>query len=259
MTDQNGFFRFVWRVNGLLLLLFLLVLSGLLAFTQWKEWKSRQERDRYVVAAVKAQQSATKFTLQAASSAGPFGGPTALHILEEDKAPYMQYPHPDQIIMHNVLSVNEKAGTSHWLFPKGHQIILAQQMVYNFGTGKEGEESSLASRELGFAMVLVEADSNKDGEVDERDRQSLYFYRLDEKSPEKLLSADVIRLQTPNWQLPLLQLIYQEAGKSYAVTYALPEGTLKSKIAISDLPPLSEPRSTIVPKVGFITEPAVVE
>jgi len=254
MSDQNGFFRFVWRANGLLLLGLLLVLSGFLAFTQWKEWKSRQETDRYLATA-KAQRAETSFTLQPADGAGLFGEPTALYLLEEDTAPYMPEPHPAYILVHNVLSVDQKAGTSHWLFAQGPQVILQERAFSEFPSGKDGEYSASRPLHQGIALVVAEGDSNKDGVVDDGDRQSLYIYRLADKKLSKVLTASQIQLGETAMAEDRLYLIYQDGGKSYSVIYTLPDATVVSKIVVPDLPILSKPKqvnSKVITKSGII-------
>jgi len=247
----------VWRVNGLLLLILLLGLSGFWVFTEWKDWKFRQENDRYLATA-KAQQAETSFSLQAADGVSLIGGPTALYLLQEDTAPYMPEPHPAYIITHNVLFVDQKTGTSRWLFAHGPQIILQERAFSEFTSGKDDENSAPRPLHQGIALVVAEGDSNKDGVVDDNDRQTLYFYHYEDKAPVKVLSAQRISFLGGGLPSSMVDIIYQDGGKSYAVSYAALDLKVLSKIAVPNLPNLSKPKHA-TSKFGFITEPRNVD
>jgi len=103
--------------------------------------------------------------------------------------------------------------------------------------------------------VVAEGDSNKDGVVDDGDRQSLYIYRLADKKLSKVLTASQIQLGETAMAEDRLYLIYQDGGKSYSVIYTLPDATVVSKIVVPDLPILSKPKqvnSKVITKSGII-------
>jgi len=256
MTDQNGFFRFIWRVNALFLLIVLVLTALGLGKMVWSTAYPDRTASRNMAALIARLTPKPHYTLDPATVVGVFGDSDAerLYLLDEHRG-FGVDAQKEVPVARNILAVDEKTGVSRWLFGAGSHAIVDQAPIYDYSPAKiQTSERSASSFLVGMAIVIAEADTNKDGNVDERDRQSLYVYRMDGKAPTKLLSAERIQLEPSNWQKPKLHVFTQDAGKSFALTYTLPDLSPVAKIGIPDLPNLAK-ATTSVRKVGFITEP----
>lgn len=248
MSDDNKFFRWVWRLNGLLLVL--LLGGGLIggAYFFWESYLINHYVEAHYANVVKPNLNAPVYALETADKTLPFltGAPERLYALAERVA----YD-PDKRTVHNILALNDEAKTSHWLFAPGKQVILDSEMLYQFPSGKR-DEAVAGYRLPGMALVVAEADTNKDGAVDEHDHQALYFYHLDGKPPVKILSGDRILLDAPGFPNLNLHVFYQDGGKSFALTYSIPDLTVTAKISVSGLPNLATPGKNGPVKIGFV-------
>lgn len=78
---------------------------------------------------------------------------------------------PDYGISKNILFFNFQSKESHWLWPHNHHLILQDVKIYN-------TLSSAAQITKALALEYVEADSDKDGDVDTKDLKSIQYYDL---------------------------------------------------------------------------------
>lgn len=256
MPDESRFFRFVWRFNALLLLAALLLAAIFLAISIGSDvYFSRSSNER-LAEFQRRWEPKTSYSLDPADATGMLDSANSerLFVLTERRTNPTN-PQADVSMARNLLVVDEKAGASHWLFGHGERAILDNMWVYDFA---HGEGHGFATHVVGLAMVVADADSNHDERIDEGDRQTLFFYRLDGKDPVKILSADKIQMEPSNWQTAKLRFFYQDGKAAFAVSYSLPDLAVASKIPVSDLPKLGKPGKRIT-KIGFITEPRATD
>jgi hypothetical protein len=244
MSDENKFFRFVWRVNALVLLLALVGGGG---WAAWQSYKLAHEA-RTDILFMPEQKGPSAFSLQAADPSGVFssGMPERLYYLVENDTGAQ-----DHATTRNILALNDKAKTSHWLFAQGKRAILDESMVYKFAKRTADAEEGGGYGFAALAIVVVENDTNRDGRFDAKDRQSLYITRLDGKAPVKLLTADRIVLETAIFQQNVQRLIAQDDGKSFEITYSVPDLEVVAKIPLPGLPNLDKPGKAGPSKIGF--------
>jgi len=132
----------------------------------------------------------------------------------------------------NLLALSGSLGDGHWLFHGYGRAVLSE-----VGMVREGAVPvpGVVSDATALVIQTIDADTNNDGELTEKDRQSLYVYRPGMQFAEKFLDADYIisREQTSTGSF----LVVYERGKSaIAATYSVPDFKLKSEKTIPSVP-----------------------
>lgn len=134
----------------------------------------------------------------------------------------------------NLLVQDKKTNANHWLFSGFDRAILAEVPIL---TGRwyyhEPQSDDDVPVEL-MVLRVVEADSDNDGVLTSRDRQTLYAVRLPAAAPEKILTADQIYFTRQ--MAKTFQVSYREAGHSYLVSYSLPDFKEAVRSEISAMP-----------------------
>ncbi len=259
MMDNNGFFRFVWRFNGIVIMLLLLGALvcggvGLAARHHLIHWKWLDARTVHMPKGFQVPQGYSLVPLDMGLVANAAGERLyALDRYVRPRPPFGPFVTAPETVSVNVLAINEKTRTSRWLFTKADRLILSQTTLYGPMAPAKNDEMP-AMNISGVVFVIADTDTNKDGKITAQDAQSLYIYRMDGKEPVKVLDADRIVLVPSVYGAKHLELFYQKGDKSFAVTYSLPKLELESQIAISDLPMLNDAAAPHL-KIGFVTEP----
>lgn len=141
---------------------------------------------------------------------------------------------PEAATAVNLLVADRKTGANKWLFAGFDRAIVNQEPIL---TGRwywhEPEIDDDIPVEI-VVLKVIEADTNSDGVLTLADRQTLYVVRLPAAGPEKLLSADFIWFTMQ--KAKEYQIGYRDNGEGYLSVYSLPDFTLKSKVKIDGLP-----------------------
>lgn len=142
------------------------------------------------------------------------------------------------IIVANFLSVDHKANTSRWLFNGNERAILATLPLPVKQTDDEERSAALVA---GLAMIVADADTNKDGVTGSGDRMSLYVYRMDGKAPEKVLTADrMVMAMAPGGKA--VDVFSQNGQTARLTTYAVPAFKLLAQVPVAGMPEMAPPQ-----------------
>lgn len=252
MSDENKFFRFVWRFNGVVIMLLLLGALvcggvGIAHHHGLMHWRGHDARFAHFAGDFHAGKAAREYTLRWIDFGfmGEQGGERlyALDRYSVDKRDRLPVPFArnDELATVNILAVDEASKTSRWLFPHGERAILSETNLYAYDTNpKTNNPEAVVPGSASLALLVVESDSNKDGKLNGEDRPTLYFYRGTGEKPVKVLEADRIAVVPVTYGAKQFRLFYQKDGKSFAASYSLPQCKLESEIAVSGLPDLAK-------------------
>lgn len=132
----------------------------------------------------------------------------------------------------NLLVVDDGNATSHWLFRGTDRTILSRDEVHALDVANFNAFSPVVA----LVLTVLEADTNKDGRIDGRDRESLYFYRIGGASAVEFFTADHV-------------LAAQQIGTDkYLVVYENGNKAAAALLSMIDFKPLSQKPLPVVPE-----------
>jgi hypothetical protein len=116
----------------------------------------------------------------------------------------------------NLLVVDSGNATSRWLFRGTDRTILARDEVHASDVANYNAYSPVVA----LVLTVVDADTNQDGGIDRKDRESLYFYRVGGASAVKFFTADhVLSAQQAGNDRYLV--IFENGNKAAAQLFSL--------------------------------------
>ena len=262
MTDENKFFRYVWRFNAIVLacVAIVLVVSG--AFSLLSFWDKPHTVDPVGHFAPVPKAAEQKYTYRLATDRSPVvlgreeifsltrweGEPKAYGLADIRVSSYGG-PEIQEV---NRLAVNVD-GSSHWLFHGYDRMILTENAIFERrpeaaslsgptvirapGSAYDTSPTPATDAPSAVAVVLetVDADTNKDGKITAKDEHSLYVYRAGATEAVKIITADdflsVQQIGTDKY------LVICENGKTAtATTFSLPDFKLQSEKPLPNVP-----------------------
>jgi hypothetical protein len=264
MPEENRFFRWVWRFNAVVIALAVLGLLGIAAASfvvgYLHPWQNEKPEGHFTPVQNAAEahntyrlrSTGTIAFLKAGGgqevdlvfSLGNWeGSPNEYGLQHINRSGSYREPYNA-----NVLLVSTNAGEGHWLFSGIGRNILSWDAVVD-PTAKDAPEIAsvepqvVSARGLngGFsaakALVLkvVDKDTDKDGELTAKDGLSLYTWRLGEKTPVKLLDADLVTSQT-QIGADRYAISYESKGAAFLAVYSVPDFKLVIKKSLPKLP-----------------------
>jgi hypothetical protein len=248
--DQNGFFRWVWRLNALLLAvggLFLLVMAIMAFFT--RPWYGPTPEGHFAPVPKGAEKHSTYRIARLEISVGHEdifqlgrwdGSPNEYGLQDIIVAPRSAvYTGPNTV---NLLAVDDVSGASHWLFRGYDREIVRQETVTKRDeepgpptVAAPGTPAPYGNHSIALVIHTIDADTDKDGELTGKDRQSLYIYRPGMGFAVKLLDADLV-LSTAQADDAHYLVVYERGRDAIAATYSLPDFKLVSQKRIPPVP-----------------------
>lgn len=194
MSESNGFFRWIWRVNAIL---FLLLCLGAAAGSGWWLWQNHTSHAQ-VDGAVgldghykpPAEHRFHYFGLDRGSLVSTSGHRAVLlkrwdHRMSD--APFAA-PVPPLDSDVNLLEINNASGEARWVFPGHAQSILLSAVIRETGS----EQSSPIALALYVKAVTYDAQGELNSPYDPDPKYSLVVYRPGAKDLKKLPIADNI-------------------------------------------------------------------
>ncbi|MDE2182755.1 MAG: hypothetical protein KGJ78_07010 [Alphaproteobacteria bacterium] len=253
MSDDNRFFRFIWRFNALALAV--VALAGAVAAghglwsqfhrdygTWWwpqgnfapvpkaaeKDFTYRLEADDYSIGDV---------TLQGA------GRHERLVPLKRWAGPPKVYGLQDQVRIAgdkqgvgavNLLIIDGDTGASRWMFRGYQHLIVTEEALY----ATEPQAPIFSGAQMppvtGLLLSVVDKDTNGDGQLDGNDRVSLYAYRAGGQ-PILLLTADTI-LTLHQIGSDRLLIVFENGRSATAATFSTADFKLISQAPLPNVP-----------------------
>jgi hypothetical protein len=248
MTDENKFFRYLWRFNALVLAGIAVAAAGLLVYGILNPWRPAgiAPAGHFAPVAGGAEKEFTyRLTKDSSYSVGReqviylgrWNGAPSVYGLQHMSASYdMTEP---AFLGVNALAVSPNSGDSHWLFRGYRRAILSESSISLSERPAEPDTAvapGTAQTVIAMAMTAVEVDTNKDGRLSEKDRQSLYVYREGMAEAMKLLTGDLI-ISAQQSGVDRFLVISENGKSGLATTFSIPDFKL---IAQKPLPNVSQ-------------------
>jgi hypothetical protein len=252
MQEQNKFFRFVWRLDAILLALVGILAIGLIGTVFIEYWtfngyrpvpeghfapvpKSAELNNTYrleVLPDVASLQNEQFYSLQRWNEP-----PRDYGLAMVSAARSESFYHYANAV--NVLAVDTGTVKSHWLFNGYHRAVVDQQGIYKGGPITNSGPVPFGQRQVEDPIALVirtvDKDSNNDGELNSKDRQSLYYYRPADNQAVKFFDADyIISMQEVDGGN--FFVVYEKGQSAFAATFGVPNFKLLSEHSLPDVP-----------------------
>jgi hypothetical protein len=133
----------------------------------------------------------------------------------------------------NLMDIDEKTGEGFWLFKGKNRNIVMRDPVRQ---GDLAEGAVVDSRPfMGLVMLVVEQDTNKDGQLTASDGTSVYYWKQGTTQAVKLLGAEQ-SVGGGQMNGKRYSVLYKKGGKTISVLYSLPDFRLISEKTLPDVP-----------------------
>jgi len=237
--DQNWFFRAIWRLNAVLLALGGILIVG---FAGWNmlfapRWQPTPA-GHFAPVPTDAEKDST-YRLE----------PTGVDLAKENIFSLRKWdgsPRSYGLAMQmtlsrsyvssldgvNLLALDDTTGAGHWLFHGYNRAVVSEEGVT---VTKFVPVPGAVAESIALVVQTIDSDTNKDGELTDKDRQSLYVYQPGMQFAEKLLDADYIISRTQTSADSFL-VVYERGKSAVAVTYTVPDFKLKSEKPLPSVP-----------------------
>ena len=264
MSDENRFFRWVWRFNGIVLALFVTASAFMLGHNLWRmlvgehqEWggpsghfvpvpKSAEENFTYRLA---TDRSPVVLVHEEVFSLMRWKGEPQAYGLADNSLSSSDNSEMQEV---NRLAVDAEGSAGHWLFRGYERIILTENTIDESMPESAGSTGPQVIRAVpaqvatpvpamgahsATAIVLetVDADTDKDGKLTVKDRHSLYVYRAGAVEAVKFISADSF-LSLQQMGADKYLVIYENGKTAAAATFSLPDLKLLSDKSLPNVP-----------------------
>jgi hypothetical protein len=253
MTDDNRFFRFLWRFNAAAIalaavLLILVFAWNLMMPLIWHAPVESPPQGHFAPVPKTAEREYT-YRLQGSPLPSHIGdeqfltlkrwrGEPNVYGLEDIRTPLFASPPSvsssnDEERDVNLLAIDARTASSRLLFHGYQRAILTTDAV----TAAKTSNAVAAPVPPAIAMVIqvISADTNHDGVLDGHDRQSLYVYDGKGGDAVKLLDADFI-LAMGGLDDGRYLIVSEQGSVATAAIYSVPGFKLVSKAVLPNVP-----------------------
>ena len=232
MHEENRFFRILWRVNAVLLALTGLLAVGLLCTVAVGLLMSNFGRHDEPVPMKSAAGDKVRYEL--APEGTPLQGtPFMLYTLNRrsgafaDEGSFSGRGNTGQDA--NYLIVDSGTASGTWLFAHETQAIWSHVLLYKTPSADGGDVVTA------MILTVADTDTDKDGALTGRDRQSLCFYRPGDARAVKFFTADNI------WSVRQIDadrfsVVYGDGGKTAAAVFSTHDVALLRTGVLPDFP-----------------------
>ena len=250
MTDDNRFFRYVWRFNAIVIALAAIVIIVTVGWSTlaWMLFRPAlvPPPEGHFAPVPRAAEREFTYRLEATPTVAQLGnekifmlkrwrGEPNVYGLEDIGAPYASSGPDSGIRDVNLMAIDARDASSHWLFAGYQRAVLSVDSVYAIrpaGVPAPGEPPAPA---IAIAIQVVAADTNGDGDLGPKDKQTLYVYRVGDTVAVKLLDADYF-LTASQLDDARYLVVYEKGPKATAAIYSVPDFKLVSQAPLRNVP-----------------------
>ena len=227
---MEKFFRWTWRINGLLFLLGTLLIFGNVGYEYFERiTRTSREPQPIVTNIVADPEGKEQWVLGAPTKID--GSDFAYMRLESENASVvptdgrfnMFGPESDYAPKKakNILFINREEETAKWLFNDVDQLVLSVREFPGRTYSGYPFEPNPRVNTIAIVYSVIAKDTNGDGIVDDSDNSALAVSAIDGtnynvvlENAERIISTELLADDT-------LSILYQEDGRAYSAKYSL--------------------------------------
>lgn len=214
--EENKFFRYVWRFNGLILMIAGVLGIGVLAFAGYQIFAEiARERDVRTIVNVQ-EENDIKEKWQLGYMSKIQGSPYVMIPLNSDQRYAQSYYSKSSSSTRNYLFINSKNNDKHWLFNTNQYLVVDSEFL------SENEYNSDEREIRAILYKMVKSDTDNDKRLTSKDLLTIGMSLPNGKEYKEILEGiDVFvgqRLLDPN----TLLIVFQKDGVGYSANVNLP-------------------------------------
>jgi hypothetical protein len=215
MNEDSRFFRFVWRFNGLVIMIAGVLAIGVLAFTGYAIYKD-VTRDREARNIVNVQEeNDSKKSWQLGYMTGIDGSPYVMVPLNSVQD-YADSSYSDSSSSaRNYLFINSQDNAKHWLFDTNEYVIANTELL------SEKDYDAADRKVRAILYRIIKADSNNDQRLTDDDLQAVALSLPDGKGYKEILSDIDLFVGSRLVDEDKLLIVFQRQGLGYSATINL--------------------------------------
>lgn len=205
MTDDNKFFRWLWRINAILIAgvglaaITMLMFSGLFSGYHPDNFEVKpnegQKPFEYTIEAGSLNGNNSGIVTSATGSAEALEGTGEAYLFRvrkpagsDRRVVVSSMSYFSGVWPVNILMLRGDTGQGQWLFSGDSRIVDGMFEVHALAPAQTPAPNPVK----GLLITVTDADTDGDGALTDRDRQSLYTYKPGHTGVTKLLAADRI-------------------------------------------------------------------
>jgi len=245
-SEENRFFRFLWRLDAILLALAGLLAISVISTLVIQNWMLRHPDEPapegHFTPVPKAAEESNTYRLSAQPELDSLPG-EQFYVLQRWNGAPSTYGLGDAVVSSpsdfrltnavNLLAVNSTTGASHWLFEGYRRAVVDQQSIYS--KGPPLPDTKPYPHPIVLVIRTVDKDTNNDGLFNLHDRQTLYFYRPGDTRASKFFEADYI-ISMQEVEGGNLFIVYEKGQSAIAASFRVPDFKLLSQHKLPDVP-----------------------
>ena len=234
--EDNKFFRYVWRVNGLILLVAGLLAIGLLGFAGY-EIHSNEKHDRNTRNPVNVQdgeEAGKDWYLGDMSDVQ--GTPYVMVTLISDQSVSRSNYSRSKSSARNYLFINSKNNHQQWLLPSNSYLIAETDMLSEYGYGSD--ERKIRA----ILYLIVKADTDKNNRLTSEDLKTISVSHPDGSGYRELVAGVDHFVGYRVVDEDSLLLVYLKKGIGFSANVSLTTLTLSNEQRLPQIPALVDPQ-----------------
>jgi hypothetical protein len=220
---ENRFFTFIWRFNGIAIMLTTLVViivGGVLGVVMYRDF-TRQRAVTNIVNVEGAGNVSEKLRLGQSS---PIEGTSYLMVpLTSDQAYSQSYYDKSSYSQRNVLFVDTKGTGSHWLFDTNEYLIINDNYIAERG------EQQKPKPVKAILYLVVKADTNHDKRLTDNDTKTIGLSSPDGSNYKEVIAEVDLLVGHHLIDNDSLIVVYQKQGMGYSARVALSDFSVLSR------------------------------
>jgi hypothetical protein len=228
--EENKFFRYIWRINGLILLVAGIMAIGVLAFAGYKIY-GETTRDRSTRNIVNIQEDSEIKEKWLLGYMEDIQGTSYVMVpLNSDQNYAQSYYSKSSSSARNYLFINSKNNEQHWLFKNNKYLIADKTMLSE--QGYRNEERNIRA----ILYQVIKKDTDNDNRLTSKDLKTISISGPNGSGYKELIQGVDVFVGQRTVDENTLLIVYQKQGVGYSANVSLSELAISNE---QELPKVS--------------------
>ncbi len=224
--ENSQFFKQVWRINGIIIMVAGLLAIGVLVFAAYQIFKETV-RERGVNGIVNIEASTeVKEKWQLGYLSSIQGTPFVMIPLSSDQQYSQSYYDKSASSIRNYLFINKQENQQHWLLNSNEHLIIKAD-VLSESTGSGQEVAALA-----ILYTVITSDTNNDDRLTAKDLKNVAISQPGGQAYREVLQGIDRMVGYSLTGKESLMLVYQRDDIGYVVTISLTDFSMSKETAL---------------------------